>query len=153
MRLTRQTKKPGRIELNMASMIDVVFLLLIFFMCTSANPEVEHEMKTQMPQVSGGTPEDEPFEPIRIRLSAPEGKLRLTCDGQACVDADGAASFEVLTAELKKRRAIPDPAIAELRVVIEGEPEVAFGRMVAALSACHEADLHRTVFSARGTDP
>ena len=85
MKLTRQTKKPGRIELNMASMIDVVFLLLIFFMCTSAAPEIENELPTKLPRSSGERDRQEDFDPIRIRLANPQKKLALTIDDTPCI--------------------------------------------------------------------
>ena len=121
----------------MAPMIDVVFLLLIFFMCTSAIKAIEDEIRTDLPRTGAGKAErDEDFDAVRIRLTGTGKAVLVACDGQPC------ATFDALTAMLKARRAIGDvPAI------IQGESGVPFGYMVGALDACHRADLHRVAFA------
>jgi len=152
MRLTRQTKQPGRLGLNMAAMIDVVFLLLIFFMCTSAAPEIENELPTRLPQSTGERAKTEEFDPIRIRLSRPAETLLLTCDDQPCVDAAGRASFGSLVLKLSQRRAVKPPAVVDVPVIIEGEAGVPFGKMIRALNSCYATDFRRVAFSAKGTE-
>ena len=152
MRLTRQTRKPGRIGLNMAAMVDVVFLLLIFFMCTSAAPEIENELPTDLPRITGEVPKKEELDPIRIRLTGSGGNVRLSCDGQTCVDAAGRASFDVLVAKLARRHAVLDASVVEPTVIISGEGEVPFGHMVRALNSGKTVGFKRVYFSAKGTD-
>jgi len=141
MLLTRQSRRARRPELQMASMIDVVFLLLIFFMCTSSFPKLENDMAAQLPHSgSGDAALEEDFEPIRVRL-APMGEsgVLLSVDGRAC------GSFPALLEALRARR-----AVADLPVIIEAESTVLFGHMVSALDSCHQADLRRVAFSRRG---
>jgi len=124
----------------MASMIDVVFLLLIFFMCTASFKRLESDMPTQLPRTGLGKKEErEDFDPIRIRLSSVPTGVLVECDGQAC--GTFGALFEMLTA---RRR------IADVPVIIEGQGTVPFGYMVAALDACYKANLWRVAFSAKG---
>jgi biopolymer transport protein ExbD len=124
----------------MASMIDVVFLLLIFFMCTSSFRGQESDLPTQLPQVGGGAPGlQADFDPIRIRVSKVETGVRVALDGRPCV------SFDDLGEQLEKRR-----RLADVPVLIEGDPAVPFEYMVASLDACYEADLTRVAFSAKG---
>ena len=142
MKLTRQTRKPGRIELNMASMIDVVFLLLIFFMCTSTFT-LEKELRSHLPQASGAAAAEPPdFGPVRIKLSSLGKGVLITCDGTSCSDLDA------LVKALEARR-----AVADMAVIIEGQGTVPFRYMAGALDACHRADLHRVAFSAKGGSP
>ena len=143
MRLTRQTRKPSRPQLNMASMIDVVFLLLIFFMCTSSFARPERSLPSRLPRVgtAGGADRQE-LDAVRIGLARHAAGIVLTCDDQVC------ATIEDLVAMLEARRALGDPP-----VIIQGRGDVPFGAMVAALDACHRARLYRTAFSARGTEP
>jgi biopolymer transport protein ExbD len=122
----------------MASMIDVVFLILIFFMCTSAFTQ-EQELKSNLPRASGKGPSAEDFGPVRIRLSAIGNSVSILCDGKPCAD------FDVLVKTLEARR-----AVADMPVIIEGQSNVPFRYMVAALDACHRADLQRVAFSAKG---
>jgi len=141
MRLTRQKRTTGAPELNMAAMVDVVLLLLIFFMCTSSFQRPEQDLPSRLPQTGGAvTTEPEEFEPVRIRLSVTgEASVLIECDRIAC------ATLDALEQHLTARR-----AVADVRVIISGEGDVPFGDMVGALDACYRADLRRVAFSAQG---
>ena len=129
-------------ELNMAPMIDIVFLLLVFFMCTSSFNENEGQLPAQMPQTSlQGRKLIEDFDPVRITLRSIASGVEVQCDGQLC------SSFDVLYAKLQARR-----TIADVPVIIEGQKGVPFGSMVAAMDTCYRADFRRVAFSARGVD-
>jgi len=125
----------------MAAMVDVVLLLLIFFMCTSSFLPPEQNLPSRLPQTgSAAAAEPEDFEPVRIRLSVVgEDSVLIECDGAAC------ATLDALERNLTARR-----AIADVRVIISGEGDVPFGYMVGALDACYRADLRRVAFSAKG---
>ncbi len=143
MLLTRQSRKPTTGQLKMASMIDVVFLLLIFFMCTSSFRGQENDLPTRLPQVGAardGLHGD--FEPIRIQVSKVHAGVLVTCAGRPC------QSFDGLVEHLEAMR-----RIADLPVIIEGQDAVPFRHMVAALDACYRADLRRVAFAARGGGP
>jgi biopolymer transport protein ExbD len=132
----------------MASMIDIVFLLLIFFMCTSSFRKQEMEMQTLLPRLeSGEKGEAGDFTPIRIRLrSVADGVLvTLRVMGRR---EEAVGTFDALVEKLKQRR-----AIADVSVIIEGQGTVMLGHMVSALDACHKADLRRVAFSAKGVEP
>ena len=77
MRLTRQRGGYHRIETQMAPMIDVVFLLLIFFMLTLKVVSPEGDFSINMPIGAPAPADDElQFPPIKVRLTAgPEGEL------------------------------------------------------------------------------
>ena len=139
MALTRQRRKPPRPELNMASMIDVVFLLLIFFMCTSSFEMLENDMPTQMPQAGAAEQDQAELEPVRIHLSRAGAATVIKCGDETC------SGFVGLGKRLRALRAVDD-----VPVVIEGEGAVSFGEMVAALDACYQANLRRVAFSAKG---
>jgi biopolymer transport protein ExbD len=140
MLLTRQNKKSGPPELNMASMIDVVFLLLIFFMCTSSFEKLENTMPSNLPGKSADdSAPDELFEPVRIEVRGMAEGVLVTVDGSPCRD------FDALAGKLKARR-----AIADLPVVIAGEDRVPFEYMVGALDSCYRANLRKVAFSAKG---
>jgi len=141
MRLARQGRPTEKPQLNMASMIDVVFLLLIFFMCTSSFVRPEKALPSRLPKAGPAAEGAQVLlDPVRIRLTLTEaGQVLTTCDDQPCADAGH------LVAMLGARAAVGDPA-----VIIAGGPDVPFGSMVAALDACHLAGLTRVAFSAEG---
>lgn len=136
MLLQRHIFKTTSAGLNMGAMIDVVFLLLIFFMCTTSFQSPEDRLPVQIPYVGGVATQPEDFEPIRIRLYGAAEGIRLTCDQQNC------ATFTELKTRLRARR-----AIADIPVIISGQDEVPFEHMVAALDSCYEVDLSQAAFS------
>jgi biopolymer transport protein ExbD len=72
MRLTRR-RRTHRLMMNMTPMIDVVFLLLIFFMTVSQVSEVNRE-RLQLPQLKGSTDQD--LTTLTINVTR-EGNLRV----------------------------------------------------------------------------
>jgi len=139
MRLTRQKSVLAVPQLNMASMVDVVFLLLIFFMCTSSLNQPENDISSQL---SGRGQGAVPERPVRIRLLNVTGGVLITCDEKRVAD------FSSLEAELQRRAALEDRP-----VVIEGQAGVPFRYMVAALDVCHSAGMRRVAFSPREVKP
>jgi biopolymer transport protein ExbD len=142
MRLTRLKVTHEKPELNIAAMVDVVFLLLIFFLVTSTFAQPEQQMPSRLPYTGPPTAlADEPLDQVRIEVRAtanPELVL-LRCDGREV------ASFPRLLDELRARRAIDD-----FPVVIEGVGDVYFEFMALALDCCYQAGLHRVAYSAKG---
>jgi biopolymer transport protein ExbD len=124
----------------MAPLIDVVFLLLIFFMCSMSFDTHERRLPAQLPR-SGPAAEHEmaDFDPVHILVSRRAGDLELRCDGQPCAD------FGELLQKLRARR-----AIAQVPVIIEGCRGVPFGHMVTAMDLCYQVDFRQVAFAATG---
>ena len=143
MQLARQKHARRGMQLNMAAMIDVVFLLLIFFMCTSSFARPERTLRSRLPEAgSAGQAVEEPLDPVRIHLTGSKAAgVLVTCDQQPCPTTGD------LLEMLRARQAIGDPI-----VIIRGQPTVPFGRMVTALDACHRAGLFRVAFSPEGIE-
>lgn len=142
MRLTRQVHKPMLPMLNMAAMIDVVFLLLIYFLVTMVFIDPQFSLLSQLPNIGERQAKAEmlDFEPVRIVLARGVdggGLPDLTIDGGLVAD------FVELEAQLKQRR-----EIADLPVIIRGDDGLAFDYFVRALDACHGAGLFNVAFSA-----
>jgi len=73
----RNREEPIKNELQMTSMIDVVFLLLIFFILTFKIVEMEGDFSIKMPLAGDSSAAaDELDLPIKLRLTAdPQGRL------------------------------------------------------------------------------
>ncbi len=123
-------------------MIDVVFLLLIFFMCTSNFSKLENDLPAQMPQAGKADNQEQVFEPVRVKLSRVNNATVIQCGD------DMVGTIPGLIAKLKALRAIDD-----VPVIIEGAATVPFGAMVAALDACYQANLRNVAFSSKGVGP
>ena len=121
-------------------MIDVVMLLLIFFMCTTSFNKPEQNLFTQLSHLgTGQNTEIEDFEPVEIMLTKTEKGISVFCDGQSC------DTFEALAGLLRARR-----QIADVKVIIKGHSDVPFWYMVAAVDTCYGAQLSRVAFSTKG---
>ena len=140
MLLTRQKNEVAPPQLNMASMVDVVFLLLIFFMCTSSISQLENSLSSQVSQLGPGAgAESADFPPHIIEVQqVPEGAMWMLGE-TPCV------TFDRLIEELRRLR-----SGADAPVLIKGQRNVPFKYMVEALDACHQAGCRRVAFSARG---
>ena len=139
MKLTQQRPKPGDIVLNMASMIDVVFLVLIFFMCTTSFRPPEGRLRAPVEKsgiASAASPRDD-FEPVRIRLAAAGDAVLLYVNDAAV------SGFDALFSTLEHLR-----GLADVPVIIEADDGVKFKHCVKALDLCRKADFSKVAFRA-----
>lgn len=134
---TQQEESP---QLNLTPMIDVVFLLIIFFMVATKFAEVERDIDLQLPEVAAASP----------LTSAPKQRVVL-------VESDGSLALDnhpVSLAELTATLAAAQREYPELSVVIRGDAACAFQHVASALAACkdaHIAELGITVKLAQST--
>jgi biopolymer transport protein ExbD len=108
-------------------MIDVVFLLLIFFMVATTFVDREKEMDVDLPQAeSGEQPEKEQDEIV----------INLLADGRMMVDGR-----EVTREELDPILVRAARRNAETPVTIRGDREAVVERLVHVMDACRLAGL------------
>ena len=138
-------------ELKMTPMIDVVFLLLIFFIWTSsfeipefdlpsaiAEPTAERSTVGQV-QPTDQPPPVEPFDEIVIRLSRADTRLIVELNDEPI------GSLAMLETRLSEIIAIGvQPA-----VIIEPSAEVTMSLAVATYDAARAAGADRVLFAAR----
>ncbi len=121
--------------LNLTSMIDVVFLLIIFFMVGTKFTELERKIGLQVPQVNDRG----------ALTSAPEKKVvNVYRDGQITLDRQP-VSLEELTAQLTASRR----QYADLGVLVRGDGEGPFQRVAEVLNACKQAGVAELAISVR----
>ncbi|TWU27535.1 Biopolymer transport protein ExbD [Bythopirellula polymerisocia] len=120
-------------------MIDVVFLLIIFFMVATKFAEVERDIDLNLPEVAAAAP----------LTSAPKQRVvSIQSDGRVLLD-DEEMTLVNLTSSLKAAQ----QEYPKLSVVIRGDATCAFQHVAAALSACkdaHISELGITVKLAQG---
>ncbi len=129
-----------KIEAQMAPMIDVVFLLLIFFMLTLRLVEPEGDFNINMPisAPSEARPDDPQLPDIKVRLVADEnGQLVRLMLGQRTLGS-GSAAFERLNdriLQLIGGRA-GNPRLKDVEVEIDADYRLHYEYTVRAISAC-----------------
>ncbi len=113
--------------LNLTSMIDVLFLLIIFFMVATKFDEMERNIEVAVPEVGQAGDAAPPPRPLVVSVLAEGG-----------VELDGSpVTYEELTARLAAART----PLTEPTVVIRGDAQCAFQHVASALSACQQAGI------------
>ncbi len=131
MRLDREDAEEP--ELNLTPLIDVVFLLLVFFLVSTTFKRDEVEMDLNLPEATSGD-------------SSEDGKLliiNVKRDGAVFVDGRRVSS-EALKQKLKAA-ARRDK---DQEVLIRGDEQARYGVIAAVLNACHEVALHAVALGA-----
>ena len=113
--------------LNLTSMIDVLFLLIIFFMVATKFDEMERNIEVAVPEVGQAGESTPPPQPLVVTVLA-EGRVEL--DGEP-------VTFEELTSRLAAART----PLTEPSVVIRGDAACAFQHVASALAACQQAGI------------
>lgn len=123
-----KTQDPAaELSLNLAPMIDVVFLLLIFFMVATTFANQEREMDIDLPTAESGEEAKRDVEELVINLFT-DGRMRAAGED---IDAEGLEALLVRTA-----RSNP-----ETPVTIRGDQDVVLQRVVLVMDACRIAGL------------
>jgi biopolymer transport protein ExbD len=133
MKLTTQTRRPAPLELNMASLVDVVFLLLIFFMCTTSFSLPEERLPTPLPQAGVAVrAEDADFEPIRIGIVGSGDAVTIR------VNDAFVANYAELEHRLRRLK-----ALADVPTVVVPDDTVNFRHCVKVLDLCAKAGIDK----------
>jgi len=151
MRQPSYTSRTDISENMMTSMIDVVFLLLIFFVCAATGQIEESLLPTDLPAgdtpaavASADVPPPVPVDQVWVYLTLGE-------QGQTVMSLNG-TGYESFAA-LKKVLG----ALAELQpenpVILDIAPDVPAGEMIRVYDTCRAANFRSINFNARPAGP
>jgi biopolymer transport protein ExbD len=132
MRLERE--EPADEVLNLTPLIDMVFLLLVFFLAATTFARAEVEMDLDLPQSQAGKNDHESH--LLVVNVMRDGTIRV--DGRV-MSADG----------LRQRLRAAAARDKEQAVLIRGDTAVHFGAVALALDACLGAKLSRVSVAAQ----
>ena len=120
--------------LNMTSMIDVVFLIIIFFMVATKFDELDRSIGLQLPEVA------------EAPAAAQKSKQVVTVyrDGQFALDGEN-----VSLNELTQRLATARSQYQDLGILIRGDAASSFQQVADAMSACKRAGISELGISVR----
>ncbi len=119
--------------INLTPMIDVVFLLLIFFLAATTFAREEVELDLRLPQAKSGQA-GKGDRPLTVNVLA-DGTLHV--DGRA-------VTFEALRQKLQAA----GERNAEQAVLVRGDQESRFGTGLAVLDVCRLAKVKKVDFAA-----
>ena len=121
--------------LNLTPMIDIVFLLIIFFMAGTKFTELERKIALQVPEVSNAA----------ALSPAPEKRvINVYRDGRIELDRQAVTASE-LTSVLKSARR----QYADLGVVVRGDADAKHKSVTEVLNACKQAGISKMGVSVR----
>ncbi len=121
---TQQDEQP---QLNLTPMIDVVFLLIIFFMVATSFAEIERDIELELPEVAAA----------KALTAAPKQRVvSVRSAGQIRLDGE-----DVTLEQLTQRLTVARSEYPELSVVIRGDASCAFQHVAASLAACKQANI------------
>lgn len=138
----RDSGRRSVIDTNMTPMIDVIFQLQIFFLCTAGFALPESILPTQLPATGAATapaladPID--LEIVRIRLRGNENNLNIALNDRHI------ASVGELRQEISRLGAIS----TALPIVLDIGSEVVLGTVIDVYDACLSAAMTKINFAA-----
>ncbi len=144
MRLPHRTSGNST-QLQMTAMIDVVFLLLVFFLWTSSFEEPEYDLPSSLAEPPAGLaaktdtpPPPEAFDELVITVEEQGTQLALALNG------DGIADLE----ELKKRLESVVSLGIQPPVIVDPSPQTSSGAAIDIYDVARSAGLDRVLFAA-----
>ncbi len=127
-----------KIEIQMAPMVDIVFLLLVFFMVSASFIVEESELKSNVPVTEAAVSADELPDEVVIYVMS---------DGGIAVndreyDSPGSRELPQLRAMLEKLGSV----FTDQDVIIQADGAASHGRVVDVLNACVASDITNISF-------
>ena len=132
-------------KVDLTPMIDIVFLLLIYFMVTATLIRQEASLNIQLPALSIAPPADTPLPEEHIVDILADGGVLFN---GAPMDAPDARDMERLTYTLTRLKASAERVGMKTIVIIQAADESSHQRTVDVLNACAAAQIKYVSFSA-----
>jgi len=129
----RDTRVQGGADLELAPMIDVVFLLLIFFIVTWQFARFERDMDISVPAAEEVSEDDRTVGEIIVNVRE---------DGTVVLNAQELELDELLEKLLAIASAYPDQA-----VILRGSAEADFQKIVSVLDQIKKAGIWNVAFA------
>ncbi len=127
-------RQRGSLEFNMTPMIDVTFLLIIFFLVSSNMAQQENAVDLNLPTAeSGRDPQDDAMRRVTVSLTA-DGTLLLAGEAMDPAELGRRLAFE---------RTKPEP----LEVRIRCDRTVEYGRVKPVMRECLKHNVDKVAFA------
>jgi biopolymer transport protein ExbD len=122
-------------SLNLTPMIDVVFLLIIFFMVGTQYSELERNIELEVPRVTDSG----------ALTAAPEKRIvNVYRDGRVTLDRDVVSLDQLANRLARAHEEYPD-----IGVVVRGDGSGPFQSVAEVLNACKQAGISELAISVR----
>ncbi len=135
---------------QIAPMIDVVFVIMLFFMVMAGAVKVERELKTQLPGLGTPALSDESTPPDEIMVTVEETGVVTLNEEEFDSPADKA--LPNFTGTLLRLKQEADHRNAKVMVTIQAEEQARYERVIDVLNAMAKAQISNVTFTVGGDD-
>lgn len=130
---------------QIAPMIDVVFVIMLFFMVMAGAVKVERELKSQLPGMAPANPTEEKEMPDEIMVGVEEsGSVTLNEEELDAADNKALPNF---TSSLMRLKQEADNRGAKVLVTIQAEEQAKYERVIDVLNALAKAKVANVTFT------
>ncbi len=137
-------RQSGRLDVKMTPMIDVIFLLLIFFVCTASFQALEEVLPTNL-SLPGAIAADMPIDPeledldeIVVKILWRDGRAGWQINRRDYVRLDQVHAVLAATVQIK----------ADLPVILDPDPNVPLEDVIDVYDLCRQIGLEKVQFAA-----
>ncbi len=131
---------------QIAPMIDVVFVIMLFFMVMAGAVKVEHELKIALPSHSG-TPEVKTLDELTIAITE-DGTVTMN---EEEFDTPSDKKLPRLTSDLIKLKKDADARGDKVLITLQTEEQTKYERIIDVLNSLAQAQIANITFTV-GTD-
>lgn len=144
-----QAEEAPNLGFQIAPMLDVVFVILLYFMVLAGTVKIEFEIKTTLPgsvESSSNASDAEPPEEVTIGISE-EGEVSLNEDP---IGAPNDVHLIELYAQMRQLAEAASQASQKIIVTVAAEETVKYDRIMNVLDVLAKAKVSNVTFSATG---
>ena len=137
---------------QIAPMIDVVFVIMLFFMVMAGQVKVEKELKTALPGVTAATPDEHDLPDEITIVVAEDGTVTMNDEEyDNTSDPKRAKSLPDLTDALTRLRKEAEARGSKVLVTLQTEEQAKYSRVIDVLDSLERARIQNVTFTV-GTD-
>lgn len=133
----------GTVGFQIAPMIDVVFVIMLFFMVMAGAVKRENQLNTTLPG-DADTSTSTDFVDEQIVTVSESGEVALNDDP---FDSKTSTTLPELTAALARLKQLSESAKSVLTVTIASEEQAKYSRTIDVLNACAAAKISNVTFT------
>jgi biopolymer transport protein ExbD len=134
----RREDEPEEFGIPLAPLVDVVFLLLVFFLMETTFLDDEKDLSLALPRTAAGKGEGERLDRMMVNIRS-DGSIYL---GTRATTREG-----LFKALVEARRANP-----QIPVVLRGDKATSHGEIVGVLSVCQRARIRNVAVAVQDAD-
>ena len=127
------------LEFQIAPMVDVIFILILFFMCSAGATKVENELSLKLP---GRISQDQPLRMLDEQIIEIEEDGKIILNNQQM-------DTSALSATLQRYKAISDDSKSGTVITILTARNTKYQRIIDVLNECAAAKIESVTFMTR----